>query len=275
MKTASPTRLALTYTGLIVITVVMLLPFVWLFFGSFKTQAEFFSNPGAWFPEAFQLGNYVELFVTGGFGGYMSNSIIVAVAVVAGNVLFSAMAGYALAKLRFRGKGFVFPLVIVSMIVPYVALFVPQFVIVVQMGLVNTLTAIALPLLVMPLSVFIMRQFAHAVPFELMEAARLDGAGEARIFFRIFLPLSGPGLATVGILSFLAAWNNFLWPLVVAQSQDTYTAPVGLAVASQASNTLNFGVMLAGSMIVLLPILILFLFLQKYFIQGVATAGLK
>ena len=275
MKNASPTRLALTYTGLIVITLVMLLPFFWLFFGSFKTQAEFFSNPGAWFPESFQINNYIELFVSGGFGGYMTNSIVVATAVVAGNVLFSAMAGYALAKLRFRGKGMVFPLVIVSMIVPYVALFVPQFVIVVQMGLVNTLTAIALPLLVMPLSVFIMRQFAHAVPFELMEAARLDGAGEARIFFRIFLPLSGPGLATVGILSFLAAWNNFLWPLVVAQSQDTYTAPVGLAVASQASNTLNFGVMLAGSMIVLLPILILFLFLQKYFIQGVATAGLK
>ena len=190
-------------------------------------------------------------------------------------MLFSAMAGYTLAKLRFCGKGIVFPLVIVSMIVPYVALFVPQFVIVVQLGLVNTLIAIALPLLVMPLCVFIMRQFAHGVPFELMEAARLDGAGEARIFFRVFLPLCGPGLATVGILSFLSSWNNFLWPLVVAQSQSVYTDPVGLAVASQASNTVNFGVLLAGSMVVLLPILVLFLFLQKYFIQGVATAGLK
>jgi multiple sugar transport system permease protein len=194
---------------------------------------------------------------------------------VAANVLFGAMAGYALAKLRFRGKHIVFPLVIVSMIVPYVALFVPQFVIVVQLGLVDTLTAIVLPLLVLPLSVFIMRQFASGVPHELLEAARLDGAGEPRIFFRVFLPLSLPGLATVGILSFLASWNNFLWPLVVAQSQDTYTAPVGLAVASQASNTISFGILLAGSMIVLLPILILFLFLQKYFIRGIATAGLK
>ncbi|HWT32716.1 MAG TPA: carbohydrate ABC transporter permease [Microbacterium sp.] len=275
MKKTSPTRLALTYTALAVITVLMLLPFVWVFFGSFKTQGEFFSDPGAWFPKSFQIKNYIALFADQGFGGYMVNSIVVSVIVVLANVLFSAMAGYTLAKLRFRGKGIVFPLVIVSMIVPYVALFVPQFVIVVQLGLVNTLIAIALPLLVMPLCVFIMRQFAHGVPFELMEAARLDGAGEARIFFRVFLPLCGPGLATVGILSFLSSWNNFLWPLVVAQSQSVYTAPVGLAVASQASNTVNFGVLLAGSMVVLLPILILFLFLQKYFIQGVATAGLK
>lgn len=275
MNTPSAARQALNYTVLAVITVFMLLPFVWVFFGSFKTQAEFMSDPGAWFPQAFQLDNYVKLFADRGFGTYLTNSIIVSVVTILGNVLFSAMAGYALAKLRFRGRGLVFPLVIVSMIVPYVALFVPQFVIVVQMGLVDTLTAIILPLLIMPLSVFIMRQFAHSVPFELMEAARLDGASEARLFFGIFLPLTGPGLATVGILSFLASWNNFLWPLVVAQSQGTYTAPVGLAVASQASNTVAFGLLLAGAMVVLLPILFLFLFLQKYFIQGVATAGLK
>lgn len=275
MNTPSPTRQALNYTFLVVVTVFMLLPFVWVFFGSFKTQAEFFSNPGAWFPEAFQFGNYVTLFAERGFGTYLLNSIVVSVVAVLGNVLFSAMAGYALAKLRFRGKNIVFPLVIVSMIVPYVALFVPQFIIVVQLGLVDTLTAIILPIIVLPLSVFIMRQFAHSVPFELMEAARLDGAGEGRLFFRIFLPLTGPGLATVGILSFLTSWNNFLWPLVIAQSQGTYTAPVGLTVASQASNTLSFGLLLAGAMVVLLPILFLFLFLQKYFIQGVATAGLK
>ncbi|MFF3029327.1 carbohydrate ABC transporter permease [Microbacterium sp. NPDC057944] len=275
MRTLAPARQAVLYAILAIITVFMLLPFVWLFFGSFKTQAEFLSNPGAWFPETFQIENYIQLFAERGFGTYMANSIIVSVVAVLGNILFSAMAGYALAKLRFRGRGLVFPLVIVSMIVPYVALFVPQFVIVVQMGLVDTLTGIILPVLIAPLSVFIMRQFAYSVPFELMEAARIDGASEPRIFFRIFLPLSGPALATVGILSFLASWNNFLWPLVVAQSQGTYTAPIGLSVASQASNTVSFGLLLAAAMVVLLPILILFLFLQKYFIQGVATAGLK
>jgi multiple sugar transport system permease protein len=275
LRTLSPTREALNYTALTVVTVFMLLPFVWVLFGSFKTQSEFLSNPGAWFPESFQIGNFVQLFAERGFGDYMLNSFIVSAVAIVGNVLFSAMAGYALDKLRFRGRGVVFPLVIVSMIVPYVALFVPQFVIVVQLGLVNTLTAIVLPVLVLPLCVFIMRQFAHGVPYELLEAARLDGAGEARMFFRIFLPLTGPGLATVAILSFLTSWNNFLWPLVVAQSQATYTAPVGLSVASQTSNSVSFGLLLAGALVVLLPILILFLFLQKYFIQGVAATGLK
>lgn len=275
MKTLSPSRQALNYTALAVITVFMLLPFVWVFFGSFKTQGEFLANPGAWFPESFQIDNYITLFADRGFGTYMVNSVIVSSVAITGNVLFSAMAGYALAKLRFRGRGVVFPLVIVSMIVPYVALFVPQFVIVVQLGLVNTLTAIILPVLILPLCVFIMRQFAYGVPYELLEAARLDGASEARIFFRVFLPLTGPGLATVAILSFLSSWNNFLWPLVVAQSQSTYTAPVGLAVASQSSNSISFGLLLAGAMVILLPILILFLFLQKYFIQGVAATGLK
>lgn len=275
MNTPSPTRQAFNYTALIVITVFMLLPFAWVFFGSFKTQAEFFSNPGAWFPESFQVGNFVTLFAERGFGAYLRNSFIVSSVAIVGNVVFSAMAGYALAKLRFRGRGLVFPLVIMAMTVPYVALFVPQFIVVVQMGLVNSLIAIILPVLILPLCIFIMRQFAHGVPFELLEAARLDGAGEARIFFRVFLPLTGPGLATVAILSFLTSWNNFLWPLVIAQSQDTYTAPVGLSVASQSSNTIEFGMLLAGALVVLLPILILFLFLQRYFIQGVAATGLK
>lgn len=275
MKTTSTVRQVVLYAILTVIAIFMLLPFVWVISGSFKTQAEFLSDPGAWLPQSLQIDNYIQLFAQRGFGTYMLNSIVVSVVAVLGNILFSAMAGYALAKLRFRGRNAVFPLVIVAMIIPYVALFVPQFVIIVQLGLVDTLTAIILPVLIAPLSVFIMRQFAYSVPFELMEAARIDGASEPRIFFGIFLPLSGPALATVGILSFLASWNNFLWPLVVAQSQSSYTAPVGLSVASQSSNSISFGLLLAGALVVLLPILILFLFLQKYFIQGVATAGLK
>lgn len=268
-------RQALNYTVLTIIAIFMVLPFFWVLFGSFKTQGEFLANPGAWLPETIRLGNYVELFTDRGFGQYLRNSATVSAVAVAGNVFFSSMAGYALAKLRFRGNNVVFPLVIISMMVPYVALFVPQFVVVVQMGLVNTLTAIILPVLVLPLSVFIMRQYAYSVPTELIEAARIDGAREGQIFFRVFLPLTGPALATVGLLSFLTSWNNFLWPLVIAQSQDKYTAPVGLTVASQSSHTVSYGLLLAGAMVILIPILILFLFLQRYFIKGVATAGLK
>lgn len=263
------------YAILVFVVVLMLIPFVLVFSGSFKTQGEFIADPGAWFPKTFNFDNYVTLFTQKGFGGYLINSVIVATIAVLANVIFGAMAGYALAKLKFKGRQLMFVAVMGAMTVPYVAVFVPQFFIIVQLGLVNTLAGIALPLLVMPISVFIMRQFAYSVPDELLEAARMDGAGEIRTFATVFIPLAGPALATVSILSFLYSWNYFLWPLIVAQSQNVYTAPIGLAVASQASNTTAFGLLLAGAVVVLLPVLILFLFLQRYFIQGVATAGLK
>ncbi|MCR2824817.1 carbohydrate ABC transporter permease [Microbacterium sp. zg.Y909] len=275
MNKTSRLASATLYAAVIAIVGLLLLPFVWVFFGSFKTQAEFMSDPGAWFPRSFQIQNYIDLFAENGFGLYFVNSAIVSIVAVSANVLFSSMAGYALAKLEFRGKNLVFSAVIFAWIVPYVAIFVPQFLVVVQLGLVNTLAGIIAPLLVTPLSVFIMRQFAYSLPTELLEAARVDGAGEARLFFGIFLPLSGPPVATIAILSFLGSWNSFLWPLIVAQSEGTFTLPVALAVASQASNTTEFGILLAGAVVVLLPVLILFLFLQKYFIQGVATAGIK
>ncbi|MFD1491604.1 MULTISPECIES: carbohydrate ABC transporter permease [Microbacterium] len=270
-------RLATTvmYAATILVVAALLLPFVWVVFGSFKTQAEFMSDPGAWFPRGFPVDNYVDLFVEEGFGRYFLNSAIVSAVAVSANVLLSSMAGYALAKLDFRGKNLIFSIVIFAWIVPYVAIFVPQFLIIVQLGLVDTLAGIIAPILVSPLSVFIMRQFAYSLPNDLLEAARVDGAGEGRLFFQIFLPLSGPAVATIAILSFLGSWNSFLWPLIVAQSQGTFTLPVALAVASQASNTTEFGLLLAGAVVVLLPVLILFLFLQRYFIQGVATAGLK
>ncbi|KRC52488.1 sugar ABC transporter permease [Leifsonia sp. Root227] len=264
------------YLLLVGVVLLMLLPFAWVLFGSFKTQNEFISDPGAWLPETFaNFSNYLVLFTEKSFGLYFANSAIVSIVAVLGNVFFSSMAGYALAKIDFSGRRWVFLAVVGSMTIPYVAVFVPQFLVIVQFGLVNTLTGIVVPILVMPLSIFIMRQFAMSVPDELLEAARVDGAGEFRIFFRVFLPLVGPAIATVSILTFLNSWNYFLWPLIVAQSQGTYTLPVGLAVASQASNTTAFGILLAGAVVVLLPVLILFVFLQRYFIQGVATAGLK
>lgn len=275
MNTYSRTRAAVSYTLLTAFVAILLIPFAWVFFGSFKTQAEFLTDPGAVLPAAFNLSNYVALFAEKGFGGYFVNSAIVSIVAVASNVLLSAMAGYSLAKLNFRGKQWVFPLVVVAITVPPVALFVPQFVIIVQFGLVNTLAGIVAPFLLMPLSVFIMRQFAYSLPTELLEAARIDGAGEFRLFARIFLPLAGPGLATVAVLSFLWSWNQLVWPLVVAQTQTTYTLPVGLSVASQTANSTEYGLLLAGAVVILLPVLILFLFLQRYFIQGVATAGLK
>lgn len=276
MTRIHPLVTALLYGLLTVGAAIALLPFVWVLFGAFKTQAEIMSAPGAWLPQSFgNVSNFVELFVNRMFGTYMVNSLLVSAATVATNVLFCSLAGYALAKIDFPGHKFVFGCVLAAMMIPYIALFVPSFFIIVQMGLVNTIAGIVLPIAVMPVGVFIMRQFADSVPNELLEAARLDGASEFLIFYKIFLPLVGPAIATVAIITFLNSWNYFLWPLIVAQNQDTYTLPVGLAVASQAVKSTDYGLLLAGAIVVLLPVLILFLFLQKYFVQGIAATGLK
>ena len=276
MTRIHPLVTALLYGLLTLGAAITLLPFVWVLFGAFKTQAEIMSAPGAWLPQSFgNVSNFVELFAHRMFGTYMVNSLIVSAATVVTNVLFCSLAGYALAKIDFPGHKFVFGCVLAAMMIPYIALFVPSFFIIVQLGLVNTLAGIVLPIAVMPVGVFIMRQFADSVPNELLEAARLDGASEFLIFRKIFLPLVGPAVATVAIITFLNSWNYFLWPLIVAQNQDTYTLPVGLAVASQAAKSTDYGLLLAGAIVVLLPVLILFLFLQKYFVQGIAGTGLK
>lgn len=271
-----PVATAVLYALLVVAAVLTVLPFVWVLSGSLRGLEEFQADPGAWWPIAPTLRNYANLFQTAGFGTYLVNSLVVAAMVVTGNVIGGALAGYALAKLEFRGKRLAFVAVLAALMMPFSATFVPQFMITVNVGLIDTLAGIAAPALVLPISVFIVRQYAASIPDELIEAARVDGASELRIFAQIFLPLAGPALATSTILSFLASWNNFIWPLIVAQRESTYTLPVGLAATQQAaSNVTDYGLVLAGAVVVMLPVLVLFLFLQRHFVQGIAAAGLK
>jgi multiple sugar transport system permease protein len=266
----------LLYIVLVVAALITALPFIWVISGSLRGMADFQSDPGAWWPATVTFQNYGKLFSTGGFGGYLVNSLIVAGITVAGNVVGGSLAGYALAKLEFRGKRVAFGAVLIALMMPFSATFVPQFMVTVNLGLIDTLLGIALPSAVLPISVFIVRQYASSIPDELLEAARIDGASELRIFAQIFLPLAGPALATATIMSFLAAWNSFIWPLIVAQRSSTYTLPVGLAATQQAAqNVTDYGLVLAGAVVVMLPVLILFLFLQRYFVQGIAAAGLK
>lgn len=264
------------YAALVLCALLTTLPFAWGVSGSLRSLDEIRSDPGALLPHHLTFGNFTRLFETQGFGRFLVNSVVVALIVVAGNILAASAAGYALAKLDFAGRRLAFGAVMAAMMVPFTAVFVTQFVITVDLGLADTLAGIALPGAALPLSVFIVRQYALSVPDELLEAARIDGAGEFRIFFRIFLPLAGPAVATITIMSFLNSWNNFIWPLVVAQSMSTYTLPVGLAATSQAAaHVTDYGLLLAGAIVVMLPVLVLFLFLQRYFVQGIAGTGLR
>ena len=263
------------YLVLTIALVAVIAPFVWMVLGSFKGEGELRQVPPTWLPESASLDNYTQLFSKLNFGQYFSNSIVVAVVVTAGNLIFCSMLGYALAMLDFKGKKAIFVAVMGTLMIPGVVTFVPLFVLVANAGLIDTIPGLFLPFLVSPFGVFLMRQFILGLPKDLLDAGRVDGAGELRIFFRIILPLCGPALATLGILTFLGSWNNFLWPLVVAQSEDSYTLPVALALYSTGQNSTNYGLLLAGATVVIIPILVVFLIFQKRFIEGIATTGLK
>jgi multiple sugar transport system permease protein len=263
------------YLLLTLAVVVVAAPFVWMVLGSLKPTTELRQVPPTWWPQNPSLDNYSQLFSRLSFGTYFANSAIVAVVVTVGNLLFCSMLGYALAMLEFRGKKVVFVAVLATLMIPGVVTFVPLFVLVANAGLVDTLPGLMLPFLAAPFGVFLMRQFILGLPRDLLDAGRVDGAGELRIFARIILPLCGPALATLGILTFLGSWNNFLWPLVVAQTENTYTLPVALALYSKGQNSTNYGLLLAGATVVVIPILLLFLAFQRKVIEGIATTGIK
>jgi multiple sugar transport system permease protein len=263
------------YLVLIAGLLVVVGPFLWMALASLKPEAEIRAIPPTWWPHTFTLGNFRELFSRLDFPTYFLNSTIVAALTTAGNLLFCSLLGYALAKLKFPGRKAMFLVVLGMLMVPGMVTFVPQFVLVSNLGLANSYAGLVLPFLAGPFGVFLMRQFLLSIPDDLIEAARVDGAGEWRIFWRIVLPLCRPALATLGILTFLASWNNFLWPLVIATTEDKYTLPVALALYSVGQNRTDLGLLLAGAVVVVLPVLIVFLLLQRHFLRGIATTGLK
>jgi multiple sugar transport system permease protein len=255
--------------------VLMAIPFVWMILSSFKTTREIRREPSRWIPEEPTLQNYRDLFDRLDFPRYFFNSTFVAVAVTAGNLLFCSMLGYALAKLEFPGKRVLFAVVLATLMIPGIVTLVPLFVLVSNFNLTNTHAGLILPTVAGAFGVFLMRQFMLGIPDDLLDAARVDGAGEYRIFFRVVMPLCGPALATLGVLTFLTSWNNFLWPLVVASSEDMYTLPVALALFSIGQQESNVALQMAGATVVVLPVAILFFATQRYVIQGIATTGLK
>ena len=250
-------------------------PFVWMLLGSVKTQAELLQIPPTWLPEQPTGDNYQRLFERLDFPRFFMNSGIVASLITAGNLLFCSMLGYALAKLKFFGREKLFALVLATLMVPGSVTLVPLYILISMLGFSNSYAGLVLPFLAGPFGVFLMRQFMLGIPDELLEAARIDGAGEFRSFFQIVLPLATPALATLGILTFLSSWNAFLWPLVVATDEQMYTLPVALATFATGQYQADHGLLMAGSVVIVLPVLIVFILLQRYFTEGIATTGIK
>ena len=254
---------------------VMIGPFLWMVLASLKTQRELLQAPPTWIPENPTLANYDRLFDRLDFPKYFWNSTLIAVGITAANMIFCSMVGYALAKLRFFGRDKLFLLVLGTLLVPGSVTLVPLFVLMSRLELVNSLWAVILPAAAGPLGVFLMRQFMLSIPDDLLEAARVDGAGEFYIFWKIVVPLSAPAIAALGIVTFLPAWNALLWPLVVLTGEDKFTLPVALAIFARGQFQADYGLLMAGSVVLVLPVIAIFLVLQRHFTESVAMTGLK
>ncbi|MHC3467817.1 carbohydrate ABC transporter permease [Streptomyces sp. 7R007] len=257
---------------------VMATPFLWMALSAFKTRRDLTASPPVWLPTRWTLGNFRALLDQLDMPRYFLNSLIVAVLVTVCNLLFCSMLGYALAKLDFAGRSKVFGVVLAALMVPANLLILPLYVLMSELNLIDSYAGLVLPFAAGAFGVFLMRQFMQSVPDEVLEAARIDGAGEWYIFWRIVLPLVKPALATLTIFTFLGSWNNFVWPLVATNDPGKYTLPVALATfANDPNRTVagGNGMLMAGSLLVVLPVLVVFAVLQRHFTQGIATAGLK
>jgi multiple sugar transport system permease protein len=263
------------YILLIAGLVLMVGPFLWMVLGSLKPQAEFLRIPPTFLPATPTMDNYGRLFEQLDFPRFFFNSSVVALAVTVGNLVFCPMLGYALAKLRWRGKRLVMGLVLATLMVPAGITLIPNFIMLSSFGLVNSYPGLILPFLAGAFGVFLMRQFMFGVPDELLEAARIDGANEFRLYWTIVVPIAMPVLATLAILTFLGNWNAFIYPLVMATEPNMYTLPVALATFATGQYQADHGMLMAGSVILVVPVLIVFIIFQRFITEGIATTGLK
>ncbi|GAA2011629.1 carbohydrate ABC transporter permease [Microbacterium ulmi] len=275
----NPVATVIWLVVLIALTAVVLYPIVWLVFASFKPSSEFGQNSGllALSPT---FDNYVK--VWGGIAGvplwrFFANSAIVASLAVVGTLASSALAAYAFARIPFKGVGILFAAMIGTLLLPFHVIIIPQYIIFNQLDLIDTYVPLLLGkfLAVEAFFVFLMVQFIRNIPRELDEAARIDGAGHIRIFWAIIVPLIRPALITAAIFSFIWTWNDFFAPLIYLTSPENYTLPVALRLFNDATSTSDYGATVAASFVALIPVLLFFLFFQRFLIQGVATQGLK
>lgn len=248
-------------------------PFIWMVTTSLKPLSESRAYPPTIVPTTISFDSYVRLFTELDFARYLLNTVIV-VAIGFGGMLLVAMAGYGFAKFRFPGRNAMFLLVLATMMIPVQVTMIPTYLILNSVGLTNTLLGVALPTLVGGFGLFLTRQFMTTIPDEMLEAARLDGAGEWRILRSIVLPMSQPILAVLGVLTFITGWNSFLWPLVIATDSDNYTLSVGLSLLNK-QLTVSPPLQMAGASLMVIPILVVFIILQRHIVQGFALSGLK
>lgn len=264
----------LTYLLLTLLSIVYIFPVFWVIVSSFKGKNELYQWPPSVFPSNFTFENYEIAFRAGKFGLYFMNSVFVTIVSTVLLLLINSMAGFALAKYRFRGDTLILVAFISTLMIPLEVIMIPIFKVISKVGLYNSLWGIIIPPAATPTGVFLMRQYLLTVPNELLEAARIDGAGEWKIYWRIILPIAKPIMAVLAIFSFMWRWDDFLWPLIVISDPTKYT--VQLAISNFIGQyDVDWGSLLAMTVVTMIPVLIVFLLFQKQFVKGMVTSGMK
>jgi multiple sugar transport system permease protein len=261
-------------TALLVLALISLAPLAWMLSVSFMPAGEASRFPPPLLPSTMTLTNYQELFARTGIANNFANSLLVSGAITVLSLLVNTMAGYAFAKLRFAGRERIFQVLLAALVIPAQVAMLPLFLMIKGLGLANNFGGVIVPALATVFGIFLVRQYSRSIPDELLEAARIDGAGEMRIFFRIVLPMLKPVLVTLAIFTFMATWNDFMWPLIVLNDQSLYTLPVALASLSR-EHIQDVEMMMAGAVITVLPVLALFLLLQRYYLAGLLLGSVK
>lgn len=264
----------LLYLLLFVGAAIMLLPFAWMITTSLKTSASVLSMPPQWIPKDWQWSNYIVAWNTAPFGRYFFNSFFMSGMTTIGEVILTILAAYAFAKMKFLGRNALFTLLLGTLMIPGQMLLVPNFVTISRLGWLDSYQALIIPWLASVFAIFLLRQFFRSLPDELWDSARMDGCGRFRFLWRIMVPLAKPAIVTVAILKFIGGWNAYLWVLVMTNSELMRTVPVGLVSFSSEVGT-QYELLMAASVLAILPILILYFFTQKQFIKSFARTGIK
>ena len=250
------------------------LPLIWMVLSSFMSNAQINQFPPTIIPDSLHVEGWDHVLTSATFPRWFLNSTIVAGVTVVSNLIFCSLAGYAFARLRFRGSTALFLLILATLVIPFQLTMIPTFIVMEKLNLTDTLGALIVPGLVLPLGVFLMRQFFVNLPAEVEEAARIDGCSRLGVLIHIAMPLARPALATLAALTFLLMWNDLLWPLIAINSDDNFTLPLGLTTF-QGQHTTDWAAVMAGNVITVTPVLIAFLFAQKTFIQSLTSSAVK
>ena len=271
----STLRTAAAYALLVAVGSLLLAPFAWLLSTALKAEsADLFAYPPQWIPNPVVWGNFTKAWEILPFELYIFNTFFIAIATVLINLLLSSLAGYALARMRFPGRQAILYTVLATTMVPFQVLLIPLFIVTLKLGLVDSYAGVILPVAVNAFGIFLLRQAFTTIPIDIEDAARIDGCNDLQIYARIMLPLVKPALATLAAFTFVAQWNDFLWPLVVLKNRDLYTLQLGLA-SLQGVFGVNWRYISAASVISLIPTVLFFLFTQRFFTRGLTSGAVK